>query len=165
MKNRSVNILIVSLLLLAAISVVFIVFIEYAHDKFGDDITVSENGVTESIKAVRDLRLNPTETKEYTVNLVCEASGDYYITLDYTEKQDGGMKSFVNITVSLGEEVVYKGPIAELLNTEKVVEFEGTLEADTPLPVTICYEMPHDVGNEAQGTTADFNVKFSVKKK
>lgn len=165
MKNRSVNILIVALLLLAVMSVVLIVFVEHAHDRFKENITVSADGVTESVQVVRDLKLSPTETKEYSVNLVCEASGDYYISIDYTEKQDGGMKSFVNVTVSLGEEVMYEGSLIELLDADKVIDFEGTLEADDPLPVTIRYEMPYDVGNEAQGTTADFKVKFSIKKK
>lgn len=164
-KNSHINMLIVGLLLLVAMSVVLVVFIEYAHDVFDDNITVSSDGVTTSVKAVRDLRLTPTQSKTYSVNLVCEASGDYYIFLDYEETADGGMKRFVNVTVRLGDEVVYEGDLATLLDTDKVIEFEGTLEADDPLPVDITYEMPYETGNEAQGTSSDFNVKFTIKKK
>ena len=164
MKNRSINILIVALLLLVVMSVVLFVFIEYAHEVFEENITVSADGVTRSVKAVKDLKLNPTESKEYNVNLVCEASGDYHISLDFKEKRDGGMKKFVNVTVSLGDDVMYEGDLATLLDTEKVIEFDGTLEADDPLPVTVRYEMPREIGNEAQGTSADFKVNFVIVK-
>ena len=40
MKNRSVNILIVALLLLALMSVMILVFLKKAHDDFPNDITV-----------------------------------------------------------------------------------------------------------------------------
>ncbi len=164
MKNRSLNILIVALLLLACMAVVLIVFVEDVHRKFGENIAVSSDGVTESIKEVKDLMLNPTESKEYSVNLVCEATGKYAIALEFIEKIDGGMKNFVDVTVKLGADVVYEGSLAELLDGGERIEFEGTLEDDVPLPVSVCYMMPYDVGNEAQGTSADFNVKLTVEK-
>ena len=165
MKNRSVNILIVALLLLAALSVTIIVFLNDAHEKFPESITVSEDGVTEKIGKVRDLKLIPTASKEYSVDFFCAASGEYEFEIEYDEIEDGGMKSFVDVTVCLDGKAVYEGPLRELLDTDKVVEFDGTLEEEDPLPVTIRYTMPHYVGNEAQGTTADFNVKFIIEKK
>ena len=69
MKAKSLGILVVALLLLMAISVTLVVFIEYAKEKFPEDITVSSEGVTESILPIRDLRLNPSESREYRVNL------------------------------------------------------------------------------------------------
>ena len=69
MKAKSLGILVVALLLLTAISVTLVVFIEYAKEKFPEDITVSSEGVTESILPIRDLRLNPSESREYRVNL------------------------------------------------------------------------------------------------
>ena len=165
MKNRSVNILIVGLLLLVIMSVILVVFVEHAHGRFKEDITVSENGVTESVKTVRGLKLNPTESKEYRVNLLCKASGDYYIYIDYTETHDGGMKKFVNATVSLGDTVLYSGSLADLLDTDAVIEFVGTLEEEDPLPIVFHYEMPREIGNEAQGTSSDFDIEFKIVKK
>ena len=78
------------------------------------EITVKENGVTESILEVRDLKLNPTESMEYDVNLLCDASGMYHISLDYNETEDGGMKPFVDVTVKVGGEQVYEGKLEEL---------------------------------------------------
>ena len=164
MKNRSINILITAFVLLGILAFSLAIFIQWAHEVFRDGITVSENGVTESVIKVRDLKLNPTESKEYSVNLVCEATGSYFITIDYTETEDGGMKDFVNVKVRCNDEVVYEGSLAALINTDEVIEFEGELDAEDPLPVYITYEMPKDVGNEAQGTFSDFDITFKIKK-
>ena len=111
------------------------------------------------------MHLLPTETKEYTVQLVCEASGSYYIYVSYIETNDGGMKHFVDVRIKKGDDTVYEGKLDELLDTEKIVEFEGVIEADDPIPITVYYTMPGTVGNEAQGTSASFNLNLKIKKK
>lgn len=164
MKNKSVNILIFSLLLLGIMAVMLIVFIDKAHDDFKDDIRVNAGGVTEEILTVRELKLNPTEKKEYEIRLTCQASGSFYIFLDYEESDDGGMKPFVDVTVRCNDTVVYEGKLSELLDNDKIIEFEETLDSTKPLPVLICYEMPYCVGNEAQGTYADFDIHLKIEK-
>ena len=164
MKNRSINLLIVSLLLIAAMAVTLIVFLEKAKEDFPKNITVDGDGVTESILPVRDLSLNPTESREYSVNLVCAASGSYIITLDYVEKVDGGMKPFVNVTVTCGELTLYTGSLSDLLDTDIVLKMEGDLYAEDPLTLTFRYEMPESVGNEAQGTYSDFDIDLKIQK-
>ncbi len=141
-----------------------ITFLGKAKEDFPENITVSEDGVTESILAVRDLKLCPTESKEYSVNLVCAASGSYHISLDYEEKKNGGMKPFVDVTVKFNGEVVYEGELAALLDSGELIQFEGELHAEEPLVVSICYLMPYDVGNEAQGTYADFDIHLKIEK-
>ena len=163
MKSKSLNILLVSLLLLGLMSVMLIVFLIKAHEDFPHNITVSADGKTETVLEVRQLRLSPTEKKEYSVNLVCDASGSYHIYLDFLEIADGGMKDFVNVTVKCAGFTVYEGDLKSLLDGE-VVTFDGVLESDDPLAVTICYEMPYEIGNEAQGTSADFDVRVRIKK-
>lgn len=164
MKNKSVNILIFSLLLLGIMAVMLIVFIDKAHDDFKEDIKVSADGVTEETLTVRELKLNPTEKKEYEIRLTCQASGSFYIFLDYEESDDGGMKPYVDVTVRCSDTVVYEGKLSELLDNDKIIEFEETLDSTEPLPVTICYEMPYYVGNEAQGTYADFDIHLKIEK-
>ena len=164
MKNKSINILIVSLLLLAVMAVVLITFLTKAKEDFPKNITVDSDGVTESILPVRDLMLNPTESKEYSVNLVCDASGSYLITLDYVEKVDGGMKHFVDVTVTCGDIILYNGSLSNLLDTDTVLEMEGELQSEDPLVLTFRYEMPRGVGNEAQGTHSDFDIVLKIAK-
>ena len=164
MKNRSINMLIVGLLLLGIMAVILSVFLWKAKEEFPEKITVDESGITETIWKVRDLKLNPSESKEYSVNLVCEASGSYYITLDYEETRDGGMKGFVNVTVNVDSEAVYKGSLSELLDNEITIDFEEELYATDPVVITIRYSMPYEIGNEAQGTYSDFDINLKIKK-
>lgn len=164
MKNKSVNILIISFLLLGIISVMLITFLGKAKDDFQNDITIDSDGVTESVLSVQDLKLNPTESKEYSVNLVCAASGTYDVTLDYEEKKDGGLKPFVEVSVKANDETVYEGTLLALLGGDERIEFEGELFQEEPLVVTVRYEMPQDVGNEAQGTYSDFDIHLKIEK-
>lgn len=164
MKNKSINILIVSLLMLGVMAVMLITFLGKVKEDFDKNITVSEDGVTESVLTVRDLKLNPTESKEYSVNLVCAATGSYHISIDYEEKADGGMKPFIDVTVKAGDEVVYEGKLTALLDNGEIIRFDGELYEKEPLVVSICYLMPYDVGNEAQGTYADFDVHLKIEK-
>lgn len=164
MKNKNINMLIVGLLLLGLMAVMLIVFVGKAKEDFPKNITVSESGVTESILSVRDLKLNPTESKEYSINLVCAASGSYHIYLDYEEKKDGGMKPFVNVSIKFDNELVYEGGLAALLDGGVVIQFEGELNSNEPLVVSICYLMPYNVGNEAQRTYADFDIHLRIEK-
>lgn len=164
MKKKSVNLLVTALLLLGAVAVVLFVFLGHAKEVFDDNLTVSADGETTHVMKVRDLRLNPADSREYTVNLLCEASGGYRITLDFEEKTDGGIKHFINVSVKCGDETVYTGPLALLIDEGKTVEFLATLEADDPVPITIKYEMPYETGNEAQETYSDFNVKLTINK-
>lgn len=166
MKNKSINMLIVAFVLIAIFSITLTVYIFQAREDFDDDITVSESGVTEAIFKERSLKLVPTEKKELDVNLFCKASGEYHVTIDFIEAADGDMKHFVNVSVLCNGESVYEGNLAKLLDDpdEKVL-FDSELYSKDPTVVTIRYEMPYETGNEAQGTTADFDVRFTINKK
>lgn len=165
MKNRSANILIFAMLFIGIMATMLIIFLADAKEKFPEEITVVEDGVTESILPIRDLMLNPTESREYSVNLFCRASGGYYIYLDFEETEDGGMKPFVDVTVKVDGEVLYEGKLDALLAPDAAaVECEAELYADEPRVFTVTYTMPRDVGNEAQGTYSDFDLNLKIKK-
>lgn len=164
MNVKHSNIIIVAMLLFAVLSIMLIVFLNQAHEDFKNDITVSASGVTEKTLTVRDLKLTPTQQTEFDVGLTCAASGSYNISLDYIEQRDGGMKHFIDVVVKYNGEVVYEGNLLELLDGDEIVRFEGVLEEKEPCTITIVYEMPIDVGNEAQGTSADFDIRLRIEK-
>ena len=163
MKSKSLNILLVSFFLIGIMSVMLITFLGQAHEDFPKNITINADETTESVYAIRNLRLTPAQQEKYVVNLVCAASGRYHIYLEYDETDDGGMKEYVIVTVQSGEQTVYQGPLTTLLDGYEVA-FDGELKSDDPLPVTICYEMPYTVGNEAMGTYVDFDVCIQIEK-
>ena len=164
MTKRSFHILIVSFLLLALMAVVLMIFLAKAKEDFPKNITVSENGVTETLLPMRNLSLMPGESKEYTVNLICDATGSYYIYVDFDEKIDGGMKEFVDVYISANGELIYVGTLFDMLDNDTVVETLGELDEEEPFEITIQYTMPQEIGNEAQGSYADFDVHVKIKK-
>ncbi len=172
MTKRNIAILSVAMLLLTLIAIMLLFLLNRAHENFDDDVTVTVNSVTTSVVPVRNLHLYPGVSKEYKINLLCEASGRYDIFLDYEEVFNGGMKHFVNVSVMCeGKEgVIYKGPLTELLHEDEngdeniIITLDGYLDAKDPLEIKIIYEMPASIGNEAQGTSADFNINLSIKK-
>ena len=164
MKSKTFGIFVTAFVVLMAISITLVVFIEYAKEVFPENITVQSEGVTETILPIRDLRLNPSESKDYSINLVCEATGSYLVTLDFLETVDGGMKEFVDVSVTVGGALTYSGRLSELIAGEARAEFETELSATEPVVITVHYEMPREIGNEAQGTYADFDVRLAIKK-
>ena len=164
MKSSYINMLIVSLLLLSVMAGLLIIFLWDAGDKFPDEIVIRENGVTESILPVRDLMLNPTESKEYSVDLICQATGLYNISLSCEEREDGGMKHFVDVAVLLDGELLFEGALVDLIDGGEVVTFQEELDDVDPIVLTLRYSMPYETGNEAQGTFANFDAQVSIKK-
>lgn len=164
MKNKNINMLIISFLVIAAFAVMLIIYVGNAKTTFSENIKVSQDGLTEDVIAVRDLRLNPTESKEYSVNLVCAASGTFAFDLNFIEKIDGGLKPFINVTITADGNVVYQGTLEDLINNGLTVSFKGELHAKEPLVLTFHYEMPREIGNEAQGTYSDFDINIKVEK-
>lgn len=168
MTKRNIAILSVAMLLLTLIAIMLLFLINEAHEKFDDEVTVTVNNVTTSVVPVRNLQLYPGNSKEYKIDVLCRATGHYYLYLDYEEVFNGGMKHFVNVTVMREgmEGVIYKGPLTELLDEEEnvIISLDGNLDAKDPLEITIIYEMPVSIGNEAKGTSADFNINLSIKK-
>ena len=76
------------------------------------------------------------------------------------------MKHFVNVEVWCEgmDEVAYEGPLVDLLDGEEIITLNGNLYSRDPLELKIYYEMPITTGNEAKGTSADFNINLSIKK-
>ena len=163
MKEKSINILLVAMVLLSLLAVMMIMFLYRADLKFEDSITVNENGVTTSVLEVKDLTLTPGASRDYHVNLVCDATGLYHIYIDYEEVHNGGMKSFVNVRIMFGEQELYYGGLNSLLDGE-VVAFDGMLDHAEPLTLSFYYEMPLETGNEAMGTSAYFDIKLTIRK-
>ncbi len=167
MKKNKTSIIIVALLMLGVMAIILITFLAKAKEDFPNDIFVDEGGQIEKIWEIKDLYLAPTQSKEYSVNLFCAASGVYNITLDYEEVKDGRMKAFVDVTVKSNGVTIYEGKLAELLKDDVQLQFEEKLRSkkEEPVVISISYAMSGNVGNEAQGVYSEFDIHFKIKKK
>ena len=164
MNKKTVFIIISALLMLGLMASMLLMLMMKAHVNFPKNIKVREDGVTEDVFAIRDLQLCPTESKEYEIDLFCDASGDYNITMAYGERKQGTMKHYVDVVVKANGETVYQGKLSKLIDGKEIVSFDGTLLAEHPLTVTVTYTMPYETGNEAQGTSADFDIHLKIQK-
>lgn len=164
MKSKSFGIMIVGFVLLAFMAITMIFFIVRAHIQFHEDFAITVDGVTEKTLSVPSLQLVPGSQKDYDVHVKCEATGLYEVEVFYYEKHNGGLKNFVNAVMMLGDEQVHEGALGELIDGEPV-KFDWTFEEDEEMTLTISYEMPIEIGNEAKGTSASFDVKLKITKK
>jgi hypothetical protein len=164
MKNRSINMLIVATIVLTAMSIMLLFFLNDAHNTFEGDITVNEYGVTETVIPIRDLTLTPGDQKDYDVNVYCKATGSYHVSIDVIEDKDGGMKKFVNVKILSDGAQIYEGALTELIDDDLIIIFDAELDNSRPTVLTFIYEMPLDTGNEAQGTFSDFDIQVNIKK-
>lgn len=163
MKKKSLSILIVALAVIAALGGMMAIYLNDSKESFADSITVDRDGVTETVVSVQDLSLIPTEKKDYSVNLQSEIEGTFDVVLDYEETRDGGMKEFVVVTIKSGGSVVYEGALVDLFGDLDVV-FQVEIRNGETVDLNFCYEMPYSVGNEAQGTSADFDIHIRIQK-
>ena len=164
MSRRSYFILVSIMLVLIAFSVMLNIFLYNADEKYEGSIDVRENGVTETVIPVRDLILSPGVSKEYHVDLICDATGSFFITLEYEESFDGGMKHFVNTTILSNDTVIFNGPLTDLIDKKIPIEFEEVIDESDPVVITFIYTMPVEIGNEAQRTSSEFDIHVEIKK-
>lgn len=164
MSKLAIRILIAALCVLATMGGILAAYVQMAHEDFEENITLSKEGATHQTLSVQNLTLYPATSRTYTVHLRCKASGTYRILLDYEEKNDGGLKPFVDVTVRVGGRDAWRGTLAELLDGEVIPTLTGELQAKESFDVQVVYTMPEQVGNEAQDTFSDFDIHFIIEK-
>lgn len=161
-KRRTRNILILTLCVYVLIGIAFFFYIRTVQNDFPKEITVEVNGTTTSLLKIGEFNLKPGEDREYVVNLKSKVSGDYKINLDFTEITYSELKRFINVGIIVRDDESYYRTLSELLDSEEKIEFMSSLKWDVATRILIRFHMPIEVGNEAQGTVADFNVVLTA---
>ena len=151
--------------LLLSLGAIALLIYSLSQSNLEKTISVESEGITTETLTVKGLALHPGEQQEYTVVFEGELDGDFTVSLDYRETRNGGMKPFVAAILRTGGSVVYEGTLAELLNSDRVITFDARLSPDDPLTLSLCYQMPSHIGNEAQGTFAEFDITVTVERK
>ncbi len=161
MRERvSRDILILALVVVYLLGFFFFVYERNALKDYSTGATLEVNG-TEVFERKVDLpSLRPGEDFEYKVKFKSRAADDYDIGIEFKEVGESTLKDFVNVEICYGEEV-YVHTLCEMLDENKKVNFVCAL-GEEPAQITIRFSMPEEVGNEAQGTVADFDVLLST---
>ena len=156
MKSKWSYVLIFSIIVVTLAGIVIGILLLNRQNKFVSDIELSESGVTQETFEVSLEDMYPGVGVDYTVNFSSEASRVYDIKVSFSSDGETGMAPFIDVTLSLGGQIVQESRLDELLGGE---EFLLALDASAgSSEVVFRYQMPLSVGNEAQNTAADFKV-------
>lgn len=164
-KNKSIWVLIISFIVVAFISIAIIFNNLDARSEFTNSVKIDGSGYAEKEIEVRNLQLHPNESKSYTIEVAPEFGGDYEISINYQEIKDGGLKEFVTVSFSVDGKQVQSSSLKSLLDSKSSIVILQNFSEDKPLKLTVTYIMSYEVGNEAQGTYADFDVTLIFDKK
>lgn len=157
-------ILLTALALAVAACIVVIVYLQKRDEQGGTtlDITLSSEGVTQETLQVNALTLTPGAQSEYALCLSGGTESAYEITLAFEQTADSTLQNFVDVKVFADGELLAVTTLASLFAGEKV-EFSETVSKDSPLEITLCYGMSRETGDEAQGTSATFDVVLTAR--
>ena len=124
------------------------------------DVTLDDNQVTHDSLNFSVNGLLPGQERGYTVNLKGTRSGNYAVSLEFVEKNEGALKNYIDVTVRCGEnERIYK--LSELLGGT-TVSITCKVTAAQPTVIQVIYTIPQEVGNDAQNATADFVINLTA---
>lgn len=112
-----------------------------------------------------DLKLSPSESCEYLFRLNGRRQSVYEITLNFDQIKDAGMKSLTDVRIAVEDRVLFEGKLEELLREDETVVFDLEAKDDGGVALRIVYSMSGQVGNEAMGTSVDFDMTLTSKAK
>lgn len=162
-KNIFVRCALVFTSLVALVGVVLTIYV-FTRD---DDRTVIKmdiaDGSTESL-AFEHLAMIPGEELEYVLSLDSEINEVYDVTLEFTETEtteDQRLKQFAFVRIEYGNEVICDKLLSAILEDDPIhipIDLSGIKRQK----LTIFYYMPIDVGNEAMGAEAFFDLTLTA---
>ena len=89
----------------------------------------------------------------------------YLVSLDFLEINDGGLSPLVDVTITANDQPIYEGKLEALYSMEEKISFECEPTKEDTVSLKVTYSMSIDVGNEAMGTFADFELVLASKAK
>ncbi len=163
MSKRTSYILILSLVAITMIGIIIGVWSYVSQDKFVNEKTIVLNEQPQTEMEVSPSGLCPGMSVSYKIHLRANEGDSFGITMDFKKTDTDSLAQFVDVEVRLSGEKIDSAKLSEYLGGKQItfpIEFDGTSEID----IEIVYSMGIDVGDDAQNTTADFNIVLSAKK-
>ena len=148
--------IIVLSVILFVILLVFL-FLGMAHEKFERNVTISTDGITSKTLHFSKLNLYPGESVEYTINVSSVLDGEYDVSLNFNQTENGHIAQFVVVEISCGDEVRTER-LGVLFNDSESISFKKVPISKEPQRIKVKYTMPYEVGNEAKNTWSKFDI-------
>ncbi len=134
-----------------------------SQDKFANEKTIVLNEQPQTEMVVYLSGLCPGMRVSYEIHLKANEGDRFGITMDFEKTDTDSLAQFVDVEIRLSGEKIDGAKLSEYLGGRQITfptEFDSTSEID----IEIVYGMGIDVGDDAQNTTADFNIILSAKR-
>lgn len=140
-----------------------IYYTQTAKDGFelGESVTLRPEGETTITQEVAELSLIPGTSQSYSVEMKCMAENTYAINVSFTETGSSSLRGFAFVEAYLDGILLGKASLDDLLGG-MTFDTECKLYASSAAVLELRYNMPLEIGNEAEGTVASFDVNISV---
>ncbi len=162
-SKKTSYLLILSLVVITMLGVVIGVWFYVSQDKFSNEKTIVLNEQPQTEMEVSLSGLCPGMSISYEIHLKANEGDSFGLTMDFKKTDADSLAPFVDVEVKLGGETLDGAKLFEYLDGKQITfptEFVGTSNID----IEIVYSMGIEVGDEAQNTTADFNIVLSAKR-
>lgn len=128
---------------------------------------INENGVvevvlidrTEHVIKFEEGGLVPGDERSYIVQLRRADVDRGYLSFDFMETEDTGLKNFARVKVILEEEVLLDELLTDAFEDDRIVMPIDFKKEDT-MELLVVYYLPLSVGNEAKNTETVFELKL-----
>ncbi len=160
--KKSIGVLLVSFAALILAGLILFVVVTSRQNEFSKSIRLQANGTTEEKMEITGLNFKPGDNREYELTYSCTDGGKYDLTFVFKTTKAGGMEPFISVELENGDRKVTV-PLKDVLEDERGIETTLYFEKKKKESVYLRFSMPIEVGNEAQGTTADFQVIMTAK--
>lgn len=133
-------------------------FLYYGYYNKNKIMIVNDNGSSEFIMDFDDFK--PGMKKESKLKIKTKEKGIYSVTLEFIEVEEGDLKKYLDVFIIVDDEVIINSSLEEILNSNNLISFKK--EIDSSIDLKVVYEMPKDIGNEAQNTNNRINIKVNA---
>ncbi len=121
------------------------------------------NGEMQTELDVSIPELYPGSQSSYTLQLKAEEEGEFTVSLQFQSEGNVALAKYVDVEVRCGEKSAAKGKLSSYIDGAEIT-LPDTLSEQATMQLEIIYSMAQDVGDEAQGATADFKILLSARR-
>ena len=160
-KKEKILFIIISIAVTFSLLIIFIPFINNNTKKSSFSIESNEPIKNNTI-SISNLNLKPGLSKSSNIKFICKKSGNYYIDFDFSEKGIGDINQYVLLTIIKDDEILFNDYLNVLFDNNDFY-IQDDFKKDDSMNLEFKFEMPEDVGNEAEGKMTNFDIKITIK--
>ena len=161
MAKKIAIILVFVLIALTITGIVLGMFVIKSQKGLGNEVELSQDGITKKNLSVSIEGLYPTKSVVYRVEFNSKSVKDYDIKLSFRQEEPTMLAQYLDLIIKWNESTIAEGNMQDFLDGETVF-FDAELSEDGLAVLAFTYTMSSAVGNEAQKLTADFLIDIEA---